>query len=587
MVWVRRRQRHRYLPLWPNPDDDRDTEDPSYVDDEDLQPLPAVVDRLRRTIRQQAPALLESAPVPSTVSEYLADPSPASPPVVGPSGLELADLSDLVPDRGLGLIGAGADSAARGLLVAVLTSGGTHDPDAQGAVVIPEATLRRLLASEADQVKDLQRLCVTADLDEAIAEIEAIVLRRQRLLDEHDADDVEALRADPTNPPMPQLVLLADVPTGQQVAHRLVALLEQGPSTNLAAVLLGEWPPGSTATIEADGRTAGGDGKPGSIRVAVLDQPTTADLLGVITEAEPDRADDSSPAGEADGELGEPPTLNAEPAVSQGTTAAKVKIRLFGKVAVLDDEGQPVPGLRQNAGGLARLPRPAPQGSGQERHPRSDLARRTAAPRSRATLDRGREPPPLHPPRLARPVGSTRRQHRWPLPPQPRCRRRRPLALGGRPATTPQRPTLRSASRRCRQSWGSTFSSWRAAWTTTGSNPSANSYAARRSAPICSLQTCSPGQPRSRRRTDSGGRSPGPHQRRPLSRGRWRPTVVSGTTSPSPPNCAASDRPFGRSTKRHPPRSSPWRQQGNPTHRKPRGRYEQAGVASLEPRVAW
>lgn len=352
MVWVRRRRRHRYLPLWPGPDEDRDTEDPSYVEDEDLQPLPAVVDRLRRTIRQQAPTLLESVPLPSNVSEYLAGPSTASLPAVGLSGLELADLSELVPDRGLGLIGAGADSAARGLLVAVLTSGGAHDPDAQGEVVVPEATFRRLLASDAGPVKDPQRLCVTSDLDEAIAEIEAIILRRQRLLDEHDAEDVETLRADPTNPPMPQLVLLADVPTGEQVVQRLIALLEQGASTDSAAVFLGEWPSGSTVTIETDGRAAAGDGKPGSIRVAVLDQPTATDLLGVITEAEPDRADDSSPAGEAAGDLDEPAILNAEPAVARGTTAAKVKIRLFGKVAVLDDEGQPVPGLRQNAGAL-------------------------------------------------------------------------------------------------------------------------------------------------------------------------------------------------------------------------------------------
>ncbi|WP_158220828.1 LysM peptidoglycan-binding domain-containing protein [Kineosporia sp. R_H_3] len=352
MVWVRRRRRHRYLPLWSNPGEDRDSGDPSYVDDEDLQPLPAVVDRLRRTIRQQAPTLLEPVPAPSTVSEHIARQSLVSPPAVGPSGLELADLSELVPDRGLGLIGAGADSAARGLLVAALTSGGTHDPDVQGEVVVPEATLRRLLASDAGPVKDLQRLCVTPDLDEAIAEIEAIILRRQRLLDEHDAADIAALRADPTNPPMPQLVLLADVPTGEQAAQRLIALLEQGPSTNSAAVFLGDWPSGSTATIEADGRTTAGDGKPGSIRVAVLDQPTTAQLLGVIAEAEPDRADDSSPEGETDGDLDEPPTLNHEPVVPQGMNAAKVRIRLFGKVAVLDDEGLPVPGLRQNAGTL-------------------------------------------------------------------------------------------------------------------------------------------------------------------------------------------------------------------------------------------
>lgn len=354
MVWVRRRQRHRYLPLQPNQDDERDAEDLFYVDDQDLQPLPAVVDRLRRSIRQQAPALLEPTPVPPTVSEYLANPSLASLPISGPSGPELADLRDLIPDRGLGLTGVGADSAARGLLVAMLTSGGTHDPDAQGTVVIPEATFRRLLPAEAGQGKDLKRLRVTADVDEAAAEIEAITLRRQRLLDEHEVDETEALCADPTSPPMPFVVLLADVPSGEQMTHRLAALLEHGPSTNLAAVFVGDWPPGSTATIGTDGRTADGGGKATSVRVAVLDQQTTADLLRVIIEAEPDCTEDSSVADVAGGEAasGEPSIPKAEPAVPDVTTTPKVRIRLFGKVAVLDGEGQPVPGLRQNAGGL-------------------------------------------------------------------------------------------------------------------------------------------------------------------------------------------------------------------------------------------
>ena len=38
--------------------------------------------------------------------------------------------------------------------------------------------------------------------------------------------------------------------------------------------------------------------------------------------------------------------------LTQRTTAGKVQIRVFGKVAVLDHEGQPVPGLRQHAAGL-------------------------------------------------------------------------------------------------------------------------------------------------------------------------------------------------------------------------------------------
>ena len=74
-------------------------------------------------------------------------------PSPGPTGLDLAGLTDLVGAHGLGLIGPGADAAARALLVAVLTSGGTHDPDAQGSLVIPAPTLQRLLGIEPDQAK--------------------------------------------------------------------------------------------------------------------------------------------------------------------------------------------------------------------------------------------------------------------------------------------------------------------------------------------------------------------------------------------------------------------------------------------------
>ncbi|MBL8932808.1 MAG: LysM peptidoglycan-binding domain-containing protein [Kineosporiaceae bacterium] len=349
MVWIRRRQRHRYLPLDDDPDtDDLDDDLLGDEDDADLRPLPAVVDRVRRAIREQLPGLLDPPAPRPTVASHLADPPGIPRPPSGPTGLELADLADLIPPRGLGLTGIGAESAARALVVAVLTAGGTHDPDAQGTLVIPEPTLRHLLDIDAQEETSLCRLRVVENLDHALDLLDEAHLERQRILDEHDADHSTALLADPTTPPMPQLVLVASAPADDAHRQRLVALLEQGQATNLAAVLLGNWTPGATASIAADGHTRVAH-RPA--RVAVLDQPTTRDLLGVITEAQPDPEPDHRPLAPSAGRSHDY-LLSSDSLRPSVAASGKVQLRVFGKVAVLDAEGQPVPGLRQHAAGL-------------------------------------------------------------------------------------------------------------------------------------------------------------------------------------------------------------------------------------------
>ncbi|HYT09238.1 MAG TPA: LysM peptidoglycan-binding domain-containing protein, partial [Mycobacteriales bacterium] len=141
MVWLRRR--HRYVP--------GPTARPVH-DDPDLRPLPPAVAVLRRSVREQAPHLLdESAPPQPTVAEYAANGEPPDLPPIGPSGPDLAGLTGLIPAGGLGLAGPGAAPAARGLLVATLSSGGPADPDARGQVLIPAGTLMTLLGAETAQ----------------------------------------------------------------------------------------------------------------------------------------------------------------------------------------------------------------------------------------------------------------------------------------------------------------------------------------------------------------------------------------------------------------------------------------------------
>src|SRR5262249_30356468 len=77
MVWLRRR--HRYVP--------KPLNEPT-LDDPDLQPLPPVVNRLRRAVREQAPELPRPPqPYQPTVAEYTSTDTDqrAELPAVGPS----------------------------------------------------------------------------------------------------------------------------------------------------------------------------------------------------------------------------------------------------------------------------------------------------------------------------------------------------------------------------------------------------------------------------------------------------------------------------------------------------------------------
>jgi DNA-binding SARP family transcriptional activator/nucleoid-associated protein YgaU len=393
LVWLRRRRRHRYAPL-----EDFDlTGDGLDPDDEDLQPLPAIVHRMRRAVREHAPRLLDPPPPQPTVTEYLADPARYPPTPVGAAGPDITGLTDLAHPDGLGLTGPGADSAARALLVAVLSAGGPHDPDASGQLIIPAPTLGTLLGDD-PAAAEIPRLQVTAGLMEVLDLLEQEHLQRLRTLDEYDVQDVAQLRdADPAYTPMPPLVLLTHTPP-EELHARLLALIHLGAAVDVRAVILGEWPPGATIEVAADGTTAIGAR---AHRVATLDGASAVDLLRVLREAqtgeptpqppkaltetgEAENADAAAPNdGEADSTSGsqeDPEDVESDAAVayvapsdsqdpdevlSDPDTVAdaatphpipnspkKVAIRVLGRIAVLDEQGEPVPGLRKHAGGL-------------------------------------------------------------------------------------------------------------------------------------------------------------------------------------------------------------------------------------------
>jgi DNA-binding SARP family transcriptional activator len=366
---VRLRRRHRYVPT---------PLGAPTMDDPDPPPLPHVVTRLRRAVRAQAPELLHP-PTPDQPS--VAEPADSGTnlplPPVGPSGPDLAGLGERMATGGLGLVGPGAESAARALVVATLSSGTPADPDARGQVVIPADTLTTLLGPDAVQVGEIPRLQVTENRSGALMRAEELLIERRRLLDDYDAADLADLRAaDPCHPPMPPVLLLCETPPAELRA-RLSTTLHLGIPLQINAVLLGAWPHGDTITVAVDGHTTGGDGQ----RLAVLDPATTRQLLAVLGEAhtghrpahapleafvpaaEPTPAASEPPASlrpqtndQAAGQdiparLAAPtlPEPTDQPAAPTADPAReRVRIRVLGIPAIMAN-GAPVPGLRSRA----------------------------------------------------------------------------------------------------------------------------------------------------------------------------------------------------------------------------------------------
>jgi DNA-binding SARP family transcriptional activator len=291
MVWLRRR--HRYVP---------GKLAGSVLLDPDLRPLPPAVTVLRRGVRRHAPDLLPAPPEPDEASTREAagavhlpdlhssgvDAATSNEAVspIGPSGPDLAGLGTPLPTGGLGLVGDGAYAAARAMLVATLSSGSPEDPDARGQVVIPVDALTTLLGVDAVNLHPTPRLTVTANLGEALTRLDELLIERRRTLQDEDADDLESMRAaDPMHPPMPPVLLLAEVPEPQSRA-RLTTTLHLGTQLQINAVLLGDWPRGDTLDVDTEGYTDTEDSETGDRdRLAVLDTPTTLQLLQMLAEA--------------------------------------------------------------------------------------------------------------------------------------------------------------------------------------------------------------------------------------------------------------------------------------------------------------
>lgn len=356
MVWRRRRNAYKPSPITS-----------PVLDDPDLTPPLASHTRIRQALRRQDPQHVPPPPpkVP-TVREYTsADIKPPLPPV-GPTGAELAAVPPAPVTVGLGMTGPGALDAARALLVATLTSGTPDDPDAQGGTVIPASTLATLLGVSAVDLGPMQRLTVAPSFADALVLIEEEIIRRSRILTEHDAADVTALRASSAlAEPLPQLLLITDQPDEGWHA-RLATAIRLGKTVEIGAAIIGDWPHGTTLTVAADGTTNADDGQ----RVAVLDTAAATDMLTMLREAHGDTpppapAQPQTPQPDADSDHDtEPPAdsdhddvpdhdekhatveMNTQAADTGRPANTAVAVGVLGTPTILGADGTPVRGLR-------------------------------------------------------------------------------------------------------------------------------------------------------------------------------------------------------------------------------------------------
>ncbi|MFJ1540425.1 transcriptional regulator [Micromonospora chalcea] len=200
-------------------------------------------------------------------------------------------VPDLVPlpPGGIGVVGDGAHAAARGALVAVLASGGPHCPDARGEVIIDAATLETLLGPDTVAHDPWPRLHVVESIGHALTLIEAKLLHRSRILDEHALTDLDTLRQQaPDEEALPPVMLITQTPP-DDVRMRAKAALALGARLQVSALLLGEWAHGPSIEVTPDGHTTSVSGQaiePVPSRLPVLEPATAVQILATLREAQ-------------------------------------------------------------------------------------------------------------------------------------------------------------------------------------------------------------------------------------------------------------------------------------------------------------
>jgi hypothetical protein len=262
------------------------------------------------------------------------------------------DHAETLPSGGVGLIGSGADAAARGLIITALSAGTPTDPAQHAEVIIDRPTLTELLGDT--PITGWPRLHITDTLEQALTLLDTHLLHRARILDEHSLTDLDTLRdTAPAEEALPPLLLITH--TKQATAStraRITFGLTQG--LDITTVVIGHCPHGPTLSVSDDGDARLETSADHAMRLAVLDIATTRDLLDTAREAHTGQASTTSkltPAPPSSADTGTD-TGSAAPlplqasragnAVAENTspvgpvTAKRARLRVLGKPRIED-----------------------------------------------------------------------------------------------------------------------------------------------------------------------------------------------------------------------------------------------------------
>ena len=179
---------------------------------------------------------------------------------------------------GLGLTGPGAEPAARAVLASLLAQAPPGPSGQPAVIIVPAGDAARLLPGAGTTA--VPGLSVPATLDTALHEMETLLLTQAR------AADSRADAGPGSGPAGPGITLIATCPPA--ATRRLAGILESGRRLGAAAVLLGNWPAGTTCQVAADGAvTAVTPPHPDleQIRLFTLSPADAAAITGVLRDA--------------------------------------------------------------------------------------------------------------------------------------------------------------------------------------------------------------------------------------------------------------------------------------------------------------
>ena len=216
---------------------------------------------------------------------------------------------------GLGLTGPGAPAAARAILAGLLARPPRGQDGTRAEIIIPAADASQLLPGPAGQWTrpPIRGVSVPPALDAALDELEAMIVRHARTADTADGEDGPEATA----------VLLAAAP-GPAAAQRLRSITEAGRDLGVAVILLGDWPPGTTCYITADGLITSVMPPEAGLAGTEAYHLPAADLAAIIAQLAEARdvPDDDGPAAPGPPETGQPHLLSAPAAAEPGQVTA-------------------------------------------------------------------------------------------------------------------------------------------------------------------------------------------------------------------------------------------------------------------------